>query len=66
MRAEALGLLRDGINSQLDPDMVDHRPEAHRVTKRKVAYYAAIATNSDFHSRLDPRSASLATLAAGA
>jgi RNA polymerase sigma factor for flagellar operon FliA len=66
MRAEALGLLRDGINSQLDPDMVDHRPEANRVTKRKIAYYAAIATNSDFHSRLDPRSASLATLAAGA
>ena len=44
MRAEALGLLRDGINSQLDPDMVDHRPEANRVTKRKVAYYTAIAT----------------------
>ena len=54
MRAEALGLLRDGMNSQLDPELVpsEERPDS-RVAKRKAAYYAAIATNSDFRGRLD-------------
>jgi RNA polymerase sigma factor for flagellar operon FliA len=55
MRAEALVLLRDGMNTQLDPDLVpaEDRPES-RVAKKKAAYYAAIATNSDFRGRLEP------------
>jgi RNA polymerase sigma factor for flagellar operon FliA len=54
MRAEALLLLRDGMNAQLDPELVpvEDRPES-RVARRKAAYYAAIATNSDFRGRLE-------------
>jgi RNA polymerase sigma factor for flagellar operon FliA len=43
MRTEALALLRDGINSQLDPDAVEDRSRVGRVARRKQAYYAAIA-----------------------
>lgn len=53
MRAEALALLRDGINSQLDPTAV---PDLHvttgRVGKRKAAYYAAIAGAASAKERL--------------
>lgn len=42
MRTEALALLRDGINSQLDPELVAVEPSP-RVAKRKAAYFAAIA-----------------------
>jgi RNA polymerase sigma factor for flagellar operon FliA len=54
MRAEAIALLRDGINSQLAPEEL---PEEHkasgRVAKRKAAYYAAIAGASDLRTRLE-------------
>jgi RNA polymerase sigma factor for flagellar operon FliA len=44
MRAEALALLRDGINSQLEPEQVpDLRRTTGRVARRKAAYYAAVA-----------------------
>lgn len=43
MRTEALALLKDGINSQLDPELVADRTTAGRVARRKQAYYAAIA-----------------------
>jgi len=44
MRAEALALLRDGINSQLDPEQVPDLHVTHgRVGRRKAAYYAAVA-----------------------
>jgi RNA polymerase sigma factor for flagellar operon FliA len=53
MRAEALALLRDGINSQLEPEQV---PDLHvtqgRVGKRKAAYYAAIAEAATAKDRL--------------
>jgi RNA polymerase sigma factor for flagellar operon FliA len=53
MRAEALTLLRDGINSQLDPEQV---PDLHvsqgRVGRRKAAYYAAVAEASTARDRL--------------
>lgn len=54
LRAEALDLLRDGINAQLDPERVD-MPEhpAGRVARRKAAYYAAIASSSTCRERLD-------------
>ena len=46
LRAEALGLLRDGLNSQLDPDLVTPpaRPEGC-VARRREAYYAEIAAS---------------------
>ena len=52
MRAEALGLLKDGINAQLEPDAVPDDRRSPRVARRKAAYYAAIAANSDFRSRV--------------
>jgi RNA polymerase sigma factor for flagellar operon FliA len=52
MRAEALALIQDGMNSQLEPDLViDERPDG-RVAKRKAAYYAQVAQGSDFRARL--------------
>jgi RNA polymerase sigma factor for flagellar operon FliA len=52
MRAEALGLLKDGINAQLEPDAVPDDRRSPRVARRKAAYYTAIAANSDFRSRV--------------
>jgi RNA polymerase sigma factor FliA len=53
LRAEALILLRDGMNAHLDPDVLpgEPRPEG-RVARRKAAYYAAIAGASDYRARL--------------
>jgi RNA polymerase sigma factor FliA len=53
LRAEALLLLKDGINSQLEPDAVpeEARPNG-RVARRKAAYYAAIADASNFAARV--------------
>ena len=53
MRAEALALIKDGMNSQLDPELVpeENRPSP-RVARRKAAYYSAIASASDYRSRL--------------
>ncbi len=53
MRAEALALVKDGMNSQLEPDLVvELRPEG-RVARRKAAYYATISGRSDFRGRLE-------------
>jgi RNA polymerase sigma factor for flagellar operon FliA len=51
--AEALTLLRDGLNAQLDPDLVgaQRRPEGC-IARRRQAYYAEIATRGDLRSRL--------------
>jgi RNA polymerase sigma factor for flagellar operon FliA len=53
IRAEALALLKDGINAQLDPQQVppSERP-GHCVDRRRTAYFAAVASASDFGSRL--------------
>jgi RNA polymerase sigma factor for flagellar operon FliA len=53
MRAEALVLLRDGMNSQLDPDLVVEPNPTGRIAKRKAAYYSAISHSSDYQGRLD-------------
>jgi RNA polymerase sigma factor for flagellar operon FliA len=53
MRSEALALLRDGMNSQLDPELVTPVSPESPVARRKAAYYAAVASNSSFRSRLD-------------
>lgn len=53
LRAEALDLLRDGMNAQLDPDRVsrDRRPNG-RVARRKHAYYRRVARQSDPSERV--------------
>jgi RNA polymerase sigma factor FliA len=54
LRAEALILLRDGLNAHLDPDTLPAAPRlAGRLAKRRAAYHAAIAACSDFRARLD-------------
>jgi RNA polymerase sigma factor FliA len=53
LRAEALVLLRDGLNSHLDPQLVDeHERPGGCVARRREAYYAQIAAHSDLRSRL--------------
>jgi RNA polymerase sigma factor for flagellar operon FliA len=62
MRAEALSLLRDGLNSQLQPEAVsgDSRPGG-RVARRRHAYYEAIANRRGTRDRI-ARPASLGEL----
>jgi RNA polymerase sigma factor for flagellar operon FliA len=53
LRAEALILMRDGLNSHLDPEMVaDQDRPGGCVARRRESYYSAIAARSDLHSRL--------------
>jgi RNA polymerase sigma factor FliA len=52
MRAEALALLRDGMNSQLAPERVTSPRGDGCVARRRHAYYAAVAARSGFHARL--------------
>jgi RNA polymerase sigma factor for flagellar operon FliA len=61
MRAEALVLLRDAINAQLDPELVPAEP-SERVAKRRYAYYAAVAAHDDYRRRLEPGAGELASL----
>jgi RNA polymerase sigma factor for flagellar operon FliA len=64
MRAEALTLLRDGMNSQLEPEVADEEAKMNpRVAKRKAAYYASIAASSDYRSRLSVEGGQLARIA---
>lgn len=54
LRAEALDLLKDGINSQLNPQALPEPVHpTGRVARRKAAYYAAIASSSTPRERLD-------------
>lgn len=54
MRGEALTLLRDGLNAVLDPALLaatQGRPGGC-ATRRREAYYVAVAGHSDYKSRL--------------
>lgn len=54
LRAEALVLLRDGLNSHLDPELVsDPDRPGGCVARRREAYYAQIAARGDLRSRLE-------------
>lgn len=56
LRAEALALLKDGINSQLEPEALPAEPRPNgRVARRKAAYYSQIAAASDYRTRLSAR-----------
>lgn len=53
LRAEALALLKDGINTHLDPDLAPVPENPDSITaRRRAGYYAAIAGNTTMHSRL--------------
>ena len=56
MRTEALALLRDGINSQLDPEVLPaaERPGG-RIDRRRAEYFAAVASGSTPAERVAPR-----------
>ncbi len=53
LRSEALALLKDGMNHQLDPELVasPERPDGC-VAKRRATYYATIAERSTLQSRV--------------
>ncbi len=53
LRAEALVLLKDGMNQQTDPELVaePERPDGC-IAKRRASYYAQIAERSTLRSRL--------------
>lgn len=61
MRAEALSLLKDAINAQLDPELVGDEA-AGRVAKRRCAYFAEVAAHDDYRRRLSPEAGQLAAL----
>lgn len=52
LRAEAMDLLRDGMNSQLDPLIAAHPRRSRRATAARDAYCGAIADNGSLASRL--------------
>ena len=53
LRGEALGLLRDGLNTHLDPELVAGPTKpAGCVTRRQEGYFSAIAAGSDLRTRL--------------
>lgn len=53
MRAEAVALLREGLQSQLEPSEHDGPAPTGRIARRKAAYFAAIAAASNYHARLE-------------
>lgn len=55
LRAEALDLLREGMNSQLEPSTTPDVAPSGRVARRKAAYFNAIAASSTSRERLDSR-----------
>ncbi|MGQ7422888.1 hypothetical protein ACTGVD_11275, partial [Streptococcus suis] len=53
MRAQALVMVRDGINSQLDPDKVsDAERPGGCVDRRRASYLAAVARAGDVRRTL--------------
>ncbi len=56
MKTEALALLKEGMESQLEPDaMGGSLPDRGRVARRKAAYFAAVASGSSYRDRLEAR-----------
>jgi len=52
LRAEALDLLRDGLNSHLNPEMLAGADLGGCVARRRQTYFTAIAERGDLRSRL--------------
>jgi RNA polymerase sigma factor for flagellar operon FliA len=57
MKAEALNLLREGLDATMEAEAGPASPSAGRVARRKAAYFAAVAAGSSYRDRLgsDPR-----------
>ena len=53
MCTEATALIRDGMNSQLDPDALGSLAQTGRAGATRLAYYQAIADRNDAAGRLD-------------
>jgi RNA polymerase sigma factor for flagellar operon FliA len=53
MKAEALHLLREGLDATLETDSTSALPASGRVARRKAAYFAAVAAGSSYRDRLD-------------
>jgi RNA polymerase sigma factor for flagellar operon FliA len=54
MKAEALGLLREGLDATLVTESgSDSSQSSGRVARRKAAYFAAVAAGSSYRDRLD-------------
>ena len=65
LRAEALSLLKDGLNTHLDPDLAPTPENPDSITARRRAnYYAAIANHTTLRSRLSLTNARGLTAAA--
>lgn len=52
MRSKAMGLMKDGITSQLDPEEMGDTGDSPRVARRKAAYVEAVAAASTFRDRV--------------
>jgi len=53
LRAEALSLLKDGLNTHLNPELAPVPDNPDSITARRRAnYYASIANTTSLHSRL--------------
>jgi len=52
LRAEALALLKDGLNTHLDPDNAPTAEVDTCVTRRRTTYYRQISTRSTVRTRL--------------
>ncbi len=52
MKAEALNLLREGLDATLETDASSALPASGRVARRKAAYFAAVAAGSSYRDRL--------------
>jgi RNA polymerase sigma factor for flagellar operon FliA len=53
LRAEALTMLKDGMNTHLDPEMAPAPANPESITaRRRASYYSTIAGNTTMHSRL--------------
>jgi RNA polymerase sigma factor for flagellar operon FliA len=53
LRAEALSLLKDGLNTHLDPELAPNPDNPESITARRRAnYYASIANSTSVSSRL--------------
>ncbi|MGH9012201.1 MAG: sigma-70 family RNA polymerase sigma factor [Acidimicrobiia bacterium] len=54
MKAEALNLLREGLDATLETETQSGGlPSSGRVARRKAAYFAAVAAGSSYRDRLD-------------
>ena len=52
MRSKAMGLLKDGITSQLDPETMRDSGDSPRVARRKAAYVHSVSIASNFRDRV--------------